>query len=319
MDISSLYRVTNIHIQFLILIIFIIIVLRFPNVFALSPSFSRQEVPDSTNDATGLVKIFDKTIPHSDSTACIAAEKYHLLPSPPDIQEVNYLSNGTTLNATIWLPSKFESPTVTSVLNKSLFAISIADISPNSKVDLSKYVAQRVVSLRKDFSDLTLRESAPIISTSNFKAYRISYIYNKISQPLYAVKIFSIMGNKLYTITYRSELTDYYFYLHIFQRILNSIQIKSNILFPNMKLVNNSISTTALPANYSYWDKMGLKMLYPSNWKSQLLKPDNNTFILIFQPGNDQFFTKDERFIGMVVDADSSYHLEGSPYKLVMY
>src|SRR5690349_21033171 len=102
--ISSLGLEKNIGIFFLVVFIFIFIIVRYSDVFALSPSFSRQEIPDPSHDASGLTKVFSKIIPNSNSNECILAETYHLLPSPPDIQEVDYQSNGTTFNGTIWLP-----------------------------------------------------------------------------------------------------------------------------------------------------------------------------------------------------------------------
>src|SRR5689334_21578151 len=103
----------------LIFFMFIAIRLQCQNVLSLSPAFSRQEIPDPSGDASGLIKVFSKVIPNSNSSICIIAKKYHLLPSPPDIQEVNYLSNGTTLNTTLWFPSEFEGPIISHILNRT--------------------------------------------------------------------------------------------------------------------------------------------------------------------------------------------------------
>jgi hypothetical protein len=94
-------------------------------VIALSPSFARQEITDDSNRWT-IVKanpgiLFTVKTPSGNrdaeygrnETKCITAQQRdsdqgHL--HPPDISSVTYLSNGTTLNATLWLSSPFEEP-----------------------------------------------------------------------------------------------------------------------------------------------------------------------------------------------------------------
>jgi hypothetical protein len=91
-------------------------------VFALSPSFARQEITDDSNGWT-IVKaypgvLFSVKTPYGDrdaeygqnETNCRIAQKrdsdqgrFH----PPDISAVTYISSGKTLNVTLWLSSPF--------------------------------------------------------------------------------------------------------------------------------------------------------------------------------------------------------------------
>jgi hypothetical protein len=80
-------------------------------VFALSPSFSRQGIEDATSDWSLSIRNIPSKFPLNKTeniVECKRGQQYFL---SPDIVGVNYFSDGKTLNATIWLSSPFEEPT----------------------------------------------------------------------------------------------------------------------------------------------------------------------------------------------------------------
>jgi len=110
----------------LVLIISLILYNGLPQgVFALSPSFARQEITDDSDRWT-IVKALhgipflvktpsgDRYAEYGqDETKCRIAQERDSNQSrfhPPDISSITYLSNGTTLNATLWLSSPFMEP-----------------------------------------------------------------------------------------------------------------------------------------------------------------------------------------------------------------
>jgi hypothetical protein len=86
-------------------------------VFALSPSFARQGVEDAASDWSSISKNIASNFPLNKTENLIECKMGRQLFRSPDIVGVNYLSDGKTLNATIWLSSPFEEP----ALNKSPF------------------------------------------------------------------------------------------------------------------------------------------------------------------------------------------------------
>src|SRR5215204_6143152 len=90
---------------FLIIIEITLLTYFLTEVNATSPDFPRQVIIDDTNDwlPTNFLE-------GSRFNVSKCNEDNFFFSSTPDIQEVNYLSNGKTLNATIWLSSLFEEP-----------------------------------------------------------------------------------------------------------------------------------------------------------------------------------------------------------------
>jgi hypothetical protein len=91
---------------------------QFHNVFAISPSFSRQGIPNAPDHWSIIKAPQNVTVIQTssgirspiglanDAAECtITQEQYNVL--PPGISAVTYLSNGKTLNATLWLSHPF--------------------------------------------------------------------------------------------------------------------------------------------------------------------------------------------------------------------
>jgi hypothetical protein len=76
-------------------------------VYAISPSFPRQVIIDGSNDWDSS-NFLSSPSSKLNSSQCNPDRSF--FSSTPDIEEINYLSDGKTLNATIWLSSAFEEP-----------------------------------------------------------------------------------------------------------------------------------------------------------------------------------------------------------------
>src|SRR5919109_4883300 len=93
----------------LLLIVSIMIVVLYKPAYEVfsSPSFVRQEINDGTND--WILATSNKLLEAQNVSECAEwnpSLKQYSFPSP-DIQSVSYISDGKTLNATLWLSDKF--------------------------------------------------------------------------------------------------------------------------------------------------------------------------------------------------------------------
>jgi hypothetical protein len=120
----------------LFLLIAILIYKPMPNkALSESPSFSRQEIEDATNDWT-----------FTDKEACMSGEKPNF--QYPDIQSVSYFSDGKTLNITYWLSRPFSHPNLKQVASSihAMVAITIEDLS-NDNITIDQYSRQEIQDL----------------------------------------------------------------------------------------------------------------------------------------------------------------------------
>jgi hypothetical protein len=86
-------------------------------VFAISPSFARQGFEDAASDWSFIPKNIGSNLALNKTENIVECKMGRQHFFSPDIVGVNYLSDGKTLNATIWLSSPLEEPT----LNKPPF------------------------------------------------------------------------------------------------------------------------------------------------------------------------------------------------------
>jgi hypothetical protein len=285
-------------------------------VHSISVPFERQEIYDPPNDAQLYTHVFNYFNSTNNYNKCIIANKQHDLSNPPDIGEVGYLSDGKTLNATIWLNSAFEKLPSATLLhsglsqtnfsnNKNVLTINISNLPINS-TNLPKYFNKYITSLKQTIPDLNILSKMHIIIGGK-SAYLISYNYKKDQQDLQASKILILEKNKLYTITYISEAKKYSKYLPIFQNMIKSFKIISDT-----KNENNNTNDNLLTYRNITND---IEIQYPKNWKEQqLLLGDKRTnLIAFFAPIEDQF-VKDGRYFMMFMGINSAYFLQGTGY-----
>ena len=93
------------------------------NVLGLSPSFSRQEIADDIRDGINVNGV---------ALVQTADEYGDTLDNSTDIQRITYLSNGTNLNATLWLGDNIGNSSSMNVIDAAVYGMLI-DVDSNSQ------------------------------------------------------------------------------------------------------------------------------------------------------------------------------------------
>jgi len=300
-----------------ILIIYISYIFFLNKADAISPSFPRQVIIDGSKD--WFPKNLLKT-PNSNINTTQCNEKKSFFPSYPDIEEINYLSDGKFLNATIWLSSFFEEPKQyhnfsfniepskkpQSSIDKNIVAVDVKNLE-NKNTNLNEYSQQKIFSLKKLPSFTNMQASTTLLS--KILAYKVTYEYTKQNDNIKALKIWTIANDKIYTITYLAEKERFDTYLQIVQNIINSFEIiKNNSFTLNNPLIDNY---------QNYINKsLELKLQYPMDWKKETNK--NNPALVIFSPPYTEPLFKTGRIIVMAMDVNSGYDFRGEDYRVTL-
>ncbi|HSF50115.1 MAG TPA: hypothetical protein VLA74_05070 [Nitrososphaeraceae archaeon] len=238
---------------------------------AISPGFPRQVIIDDGKDwfLKNLLKAPDSNI---NTTKC--NENKSFFPSYPDIEEINYLSDGKFLNATVWLSSFFEEPKqyynfsfnkgpikkTNLSIDKNIVSVDVKNLE-NKNMNLNEYTQQKIFSLKKLPSFANMEASSTLLS--NILAHKVIYEYNKQNDHIKAIKIWTIANDKIYTITYLAEREKFDYYLPSVQNIINSFDIKKNNSFTlNKSLIDNKYQTYVN-------DTLELTLQYPMDWKKE--------------------------------------------------
>jgi hypothetical protein len=303
---------------FLINLILIILLSNFQNqADAISPTFPRQVIIDGSKD--WVSKNFLNTSDSKLNTGQCNENK-SFFTSYPDIEEINYFSDGKFLNATVWLSSSFEEPKqyynfslnkgdikiTNSSMPKNIVSIDVKNLNKN--MNLKEYSLQKIFSLKKLSSSENMDKS--ITKLSGFEAYKVIYEYKKQNNDIKAIKIWTIANNKIYTITYLAEKERFEYYLPIVQNIINSFEIKNDNLF----LLNK----TSINDEYQTYinESLGLKLQYPIAWKKEI--NENNPSNIIFHAPYKESLFKTGRIIVMAMDVNSGYDFRGEDYRVTL-
>ena len=278
---------------FLILIFTLIVMCKLTGFDAsASPSFSVQVINDSRNDWIDWTKKYP-------------FEKDGSI----DITRADYISNGKTLNATMWLACEPERASYIDALsqcNKNNIQIWVENLG-SKNITLDKYTNSNINKINESFvnhiqsSENTILAGNPahriVFSTTNGKM-TYGKGYSKQQESEIALEIWTIKDGKAYIIKYTATPTNYAnYYKPIIQNMINSFDI-GNI--HNENVVN---------ANYSSYQNntYGISILYPRNWQQQNI--DNNG---AYNDGNIihivTFFPRTLNTVtyGMYIDADNN-------------
>jgi hypothetical protein len=299
-----------------IIIVFILLINLQHQVDAISPSFPRQVIIDDGEDwyPQNLLEAPDSNF---NSSQC--NEDKSFFSSYPDIEEINYLSDGKTLNATVWLSSFFEEPKeyydyslnktslkeTNSSIAKNIVSLEVKNLQ-NKSMTLNEYTKQRLFSLRT-LPSFTNMIASTIMLADNL-AHKISYSYSKNNDDIDALKIWTIANNKIYTITYIADKERFSYYLPSVQNIINSLNINND----SFKLTQPTIDNYRAYVNKS----LGTKLQYPIDWKKQVSK--NNPTLTIFYPPFKESLFKTGRIIVMAMDVNSGYDFRGEDYRVTL-
>ena len=317
--ISKLLLKKVITFLFLSIIVIFIFSIFFQNkTYALSPSFPRQVIIDGSKD--WFPKNLFKT-PDSKINAIQCIENKSFFSSYPDIEEINYLSDGKFLNATVWLSSFFEEPKqyynfsfnkepinkTNSSIDKNIVSVDVKNLK-NKNMKLNEYTQQRIFSLRNLPSFANMEASQTMLA--NILAHKVLYEYNKQNQHIKALKIWTIANDKIYTITYLAEKERFAYYLPIVQNIINSFDIKKNSSSTlNKPLIDNKSHTYVN-------ESLGLTLQYPVDWKKET--SNNNPALVIFYPPYTESLFQTGRIIVMAMDVNSGYDFRGEDYRVTL-
>ena len=291
-------------------------------IYAISPVFPRQVIIDGSND-WNYSNFLASPSSKLNSSQCNQNQSF--FSSTPDIEEINYLSDGKTLNATIWLSSAFKEPTgvYDFSLNetalpsaeqdsssglKNLVSIETKNLSNSSRSkNLDDYTNQRILSLRQLPSFHS--ESVEMTKLSGNPAHQISYTYKKLNEDLHATKIWSIIGDKLYVITFLADKDRYSYYLPVVRKIIKSFSSDT---------ANMSDSSAGIFDGYNtYLNKsLGIKIKYPADWRPEL-SGDIPGRVLFYPPFQEEVF-KTGTTIVMAMDVNSGYDFRGEDYRVTL-
>ena len=313
----SINNVINLLFLF-ILIIFISYTFFLNNADAISPSFPRQVIIDGSKDwfPKNLLKA-----PNSNFNTTQCSENNSFFPSYPDIEEINYLSDGKFLNATIWLSSFFEEPKqyhnfsftigspkrTNSSIDKNIVAVDVKNVE-NKNINLNEYSQQKIFSLKKLSSFTNMEASNTLLS--KILAHKVIYEYTKQNDQIKALKIWTIANDKIYTITYLAEKERFDTYLPIVKNMINSFNIiKNNLSILTNPLIDNNYK------NYTN-ESLELELQYPKDWKKETNK--NNSALVIFSPPYTEPLFKTGRIIVMAMDVNSGYDFRGEDYRVTL-
>jgi hypothetical protein len=235
-----------------------------------------------------------------------------IFPYKPDIEEVNYISDGKNLHITLWLSDPFDYEKIlfneTMTPNKTdnfmnetnQITLSIKKIKDN--LSYNDYTQNKIFSLTK----LPLFKKIDESNTSlfNLTGHQIIYSYEKNSIPLKAMKVWALANNTEYVFTYRADAT-------IFEGLLPLIQkIKDSSM--NISFINNR--EEHLIEGFSYYDNHNVSIQYPKEWNLEVQR--DTGFISIVPSQSNELFFKTDRKIILSFDINSSYDVRGEDYRI---
>lgn len=259
-------------------------------VFSDSPSFSSQEINTSTQTLESLA--LNKSSPTAMSKEC--TEGSYDTP-PVEIEAVDYLSDGKTLNATVWLPTFFYDP-ANSFLSKGKLDVTVGRFQPGSRIDIDDTLNIRNQSLDGlnpiSVTNTTTSGKLPLIT--------INYVYEFAGNIIGVSESFIVMGDLLYHFHYSAPEDVFESDSEDLQKIMHSVQIGST--FSSLK--SNSTDGLLVYQNSEY----RIKMQYPQDWiKIENGRGTNN--ILSFISSSSSTTPSPWRIIdyAMLIDVNSIY------------
>jgi hypothetical protein len=255
-----------------IALIMIILFHKLPYEVFPSSSFVRQEISDDTND---WIPASDLPLAARNISECgewKPSLKKYTIPSP-DIESVSYISDGKTLNATLWLSDKFAKTPLPDQASSNggrdrfqeRFTISVQKI-PSNNVTLNEYINHSLSFYRESLIvNLNLTDFKVIelnVNTTLWNNTAHKLLYSTFSEEynidLRVMEIWTLNSNKAFLIRYIAEAQKYDLYLPTIQKIIDSLDIGTDSITQNINYTSNFLPYKS--------PTLGLEILYPSNW-----------------------------------------------------
>ncbi len=206
----------------------------FQYVFADSPSFVRQEIIDTKGDwifwknpASEKPRLFthDDKFVVMDRARGLSECKQGTDFISPDIQSVSYISDGKTLNATIWLTDEFEEPPLNDTLDtfQEQLAISVS----RTNMTQPGYLDFKNTTLDPLVFDLDEKN----VTIADNQAHEVTYSIKEGQNEKRVTEIWMVKAPKAYDIIYTALSNNYSKYEHTIQQMINSFRTETLIIF----------------------------------------------------------------------------------------
>lgn len=226
------------HNILIILLALLVVEIFFHGIYAYSPSFVRQEIKDGTSDWSLL-----QQNPEQILITKYGNKKFYFKPTinikdckdndgnfnSADIGAVSYISNGTILNATVWLTSPFEKPIVN---DSNIFQpyIRTDALLNNENISLNQFVKTEVANL-KTFSKQIVELTNTTID--NNSAYKIVFTYQggqlEICNACKSMEILTEKDDKIISIFFIAPENIYDNLLPIAKKMIDTIKLNTKI------------------------------------------------------------------------------------------
>jgi hypothetical protein len=302
--------------------------------FAQSPSFVRQEIVDAANDWIFWKPSSDPSripthdgrsiqVPNANNiSGCKSANRF----VSPDIQSVSYISNGKTLNATVWLADPFIEPAANDSIDpyQEQLVIKISNLTGSLfNLNLDKYAAFRIANLLNPSNNVTVENETNSTIAGN-PSPTIVYA-GKTAEGLDEknMTIWTINKNKLFDITYSALNSNFSDYMPIIEKMLRLLE------FTPSHITGNVEKDVLISDNTLRFEGSGMKIDYPVNWKREetiyrntngSTDPSINKTIILRSPFHDEqseIPSWHETTFTMALAIDSIQHEGVTDYRVV--
>jgi hypothetical protein len=253
-----------------------------------SPSFVKQEILDTPNDwqfwrqssNTIPMKTHDSHIIQVESAKNISECKIGNGEFvSPDIGSASYISNGKTLNATVWLTSPFKEPSLSDRFDpyQDQLEVKVSNLA-SSSLTLEKYAIKTIGEMYNPLTNFTIDEQSNSSTIAGNHAFKLVYTaINSEGLDLKNMTFWTIKNSKVYDITYSALRSNYSDYLPTIQNMVNSLRFMQSF---DGSTTNDNKSSTEQYNNNGFHTleikALGIKINYPVDWQRKEIIDDNN-------------------------------------------
>jgi hypothetical protein len=283
----------------------------YAEVYADSPSFVRQEIKDAKGDWElwkGSLDSFNITTHNGDRLSVDMARNLSVCKIngkfiSPDIESISYMSDGKTLEGTIWLTAPFrESPANDTI---DIFQEQMNINIRNENLSLADY------SVIKKLEVGILGLAIENLTLSGLPAHKVVYNETYGSARLEKLNIWTVTDNNVYDITFSALDSKFKEYYPIVESMINSFIINA--------LGSGNYTSDHTIKNMRTYQDSDIRINYPSDW--QILQShtrEGRSIILrsIFEDSQTREPSWHETTFTMAVDLSSVYDT-GTDYRIL--
>jgi photosystem II reaction center protein PsbP len=214
--------------------------------FAVSPSFVRQELTDAPAD-WHMYENKTNSVPIYTQDGSLTLVNYAINESEcktpngnfsiPDMNAVSFISDGKTLNSTIWLLDKYQKPPTNSTLDSfrdrlQLIVVNLTNQNITTPDKFANIILYQLSRFKSDsYNDIIqsgpdVIELAPTTIWGYYPAYKIVYHYNTTynsGDNMVIMDILTVKGNRGYIFNYIAKgYQNYSHYMPLIQQMIDS-------------------------------------------------------------------------------------------------